>query len=85
MIDWKIDNSFGLLDVWYTVFQPGTEYLSVHMAPTLVCSMFGFSGEALVVQAGSLVSWVWVLLQHQYNKQHITISNTKPDPEPPPT
>ena len=68
-----------------TVSQPGTEYLSVTMAPTLVCSMLGFSGSALGTQASDLVSNFWVLLQHHYNKQHITISNTKPDPEPPPT
>ena len=55
------------------------------MAPTLVCSMFGFSGAALVTQAGYLVSWLWDFLQHQYKKQPITISNTKPDLEPPPT
>ena len=67
------------------VSQPGTEYLLVPMAPTLVCIMFEFSGSALVTQAGDLVSNFWVLLQHQYNKQHITSSNTKPDPEPPPT
>ena len=42
------------------------------MAPTLVCGIFGFSGAALVKQAGDLVSYLWVLLQHQYKKQHIT-------------
>ena len=68
-----------------TVSLPSTEYLSVPMAPTLVCSMFVLSGSVLVTQASNLVSNFWVLLHHQYNKQHITIGNTKPDPEPPPT
>ena len=67
------------------LYNTGTEHLSLPTAPTLVCSMFGFSRAALVTQAGDLVSWLWDFLQHQYNKQHITISNTKPDPEPPPT
>ena len=65
------------------VYQPGTEYLSVPMAPSVVCSIFGFSRSTLVTQVGDLVSTLWVLLQQWYNKQHITIGKTKLDPEPP--
>ena len=71
---------------WFpTVSHPGTEPLLVPMTPTLVCIMSRFSGSAIATQAGDLVTDFWVLFQHQYNKQHITISNIKPDPEPPPT
>ena len=36
------------------VSKPSMEYVSVPMAPTLVCSMFGFSGAVLVTQACDL-------------------------------
>ena len=68
-----------------TVLRPSSDPLPDLMVSSLVYIMFGFSGSVPVTWIGDLAFRFWEFLHFQYKQPHITTSNKKPEPDPPPT